>query len=230
MNRAFLEAYNRELALLYEGAKEFAEDFPGIAERLGGLTQDNLDPAVAGLLEGAAFMAARVQLKLDSEFDTFTGELLDQLLPNFMAPTPSAILAQAEPNYAEDELEKGKNFPPGSYLDARYVDRDQRISCRFRLSAPLTLWPLRLTTARFVAGPTGFQALGLDVEADTAGGLILSFLRPASAAQKDKPGKPVSAIQADSLPVYLTGDLGEQIAVYEHLFTNATRATIRYLD
>mgnify|MGYP003558893600 CR=1 FL=1 len=32
MNRAFLEAYNRELALLYEGAKEFAEDFPGIAE------------------------------------------------------------------------------------------------------------------------------------------------------------------------------------------------------
>ena len=92
MNRDFLEAYNRELALLYEGAKEFAEDYPGIAERLGGLTQDNLDPAVAGLLEGAAFMAARVQLKLDTEFETFTSELLDQLLPNFMAPTPSAIL------------------------------------------------------------------------------------------------------------------------------------------
>ena len=230
MNRGFLEAYNRELALLYEGAKEFAEDFPGIAERLGGLTQDNLDPAVAGLLEGAAFMAARVQLKLDTEFETFTGELLDQLLPNFMAPTPSAILAQADPNYAEDELEKGKNFPAGAYLDARYVDRDQRISCRFRLSAPLTLWPLRLTTARFVSGPTAFQALGLDVGADTAGGLILSFLRPASVAQKDKPGKPVSAIQADTLPIYLTGDLGEQISVYEHLFTNTTRATIRYLD
>lgn len=230
MNRAFLEAYNRELALLYEGAKEFAEDFPGIAERLGGLTQDNLDPAVAGLLEGAAFMAARVQLKLDTEFETFTGELLDQLLPNFMAPTPSAILAQADPNYAEDELEKGKNFPAGAYLDARYVDRDQRISCRFRLSAPLTLWPLRLSTARFVSGPTGFQALGLDVAADTAGGVILSFLRPASPAQKDKPGKPVSAIQADTLPIYLTGDLGEQIAVYEHMFTNTTRATIRYLD
>ena len=95
MNRAFLEAYNRELALLYEGAKEFAEDYPGIAERLGGLTQDNLDPAVAGLLDGAAFMAARVQVKLDSEFETFTSELLEQLLPNFMAPTPSALLAQA---------------------------------------------------------------------------------------------------------------------------------------
>lgn len=230
MNRAFLEAYNRELALLYEGAKEFAEDFPGIAERLGGLTQDNLDPAIGGLLEGAAFMAARVQLKLDTEFATFTSELLDQLLPNFMAPTPSAILTQTEPLFADDTLEKGKIFPAGAYMDARYVDRDQRISCRFRLTAPLELWPLRLTKAQFVVGSTGFQALGLDVGAQTGGGLVLSFLRPVSNAQPDKPGKPVSTIEADSLPIYLVGDQAENIAIYEHLFTNAVRATLRYLD
>jgi type VI secretion system protein ImpG len=230
MNRAFLEAYNRELSLLYESAKEFSEDFPGIAERLGGLTQDNLDPAVAGLLEGAAFMAARVQVKLESEFETFTSELLDQLLPNFMAPTPSAILAQAEPNYADDELEKGKVFPPGAYLDARYIDREQRISCRFRLSAPLELWPLRLSGARLVSGPTTFQSMGLDVSKGTAGGLILSFLRPASITEPTKPGKPVAKIQADSLPIYLVGEAGEMIALYEHLFTNATRATLRFLD
>lgn len=227
MNRAFLEAYNRELALLYEGAKEFAADFPGIAERLGGLTQDNLDPAVAGLLEGAAFMAARVQLKLDSEFKTFTSELLDQLLPNFMAPTPSAILVQAEPNFADDELAKGKTFAAGSYLDARYVDRDQRISCRFRLSGPLTLWPLKLTNARFVAGPTAFQAMGLDVAHGTAGGLILSFQWPSGAKQK---GKLVSQIELDCLPVHILAELAEAISIYEHLFTNTLRLTLRYLD
>lgn len=230
MNRAFLEAYNRELSLLYESAKEFSEDFPGIAERLGGLTQDNLDPAVAGLLEGAAFMAARVQLKLDTEFETFTAELLDQLLPNFMAPTPSAILVQAEPVYADEALEKGKSLPAGAYLDARYVDREQRISCRFRLSAPLELWPLRISAARFVAGPAAFQAMGLDVEPTTAGGLILSFLRPASSENKDKPGKPIAAIRAESLPVYLTGEPGECIAVYEQLFRDTTRITLRYLN
>ena len=230
MDRGFLEAYNRELALLYEGAKEFAEDYPGIAERLGGLTQDNLDPAVAGLLEGAAFMAARVQLKLDTEFETFTAEMLDQLLPNFMAPTPSTILVQAEPVYGDDDMDKGKIFAPGSYLDARYVDRDQRISCRFRLSAPLELWPLRLAAARFVTGPTVFQSMGLEVDARTAGGLILSFLRPVSAAEKDKPGKPVAGIKADHLTVHLVGEQSENVAIYEHLFTNAARATIRYLD
>ena len=230
MNRAFLEAYNRELSLLYEGAKEFSEDFPGIAERLGGLTQDNLDPAVAGLLEGAAFMAARVQLKLDSEFETFTSEILDQLLPNFMAPTPSMILVQTEPSYGDDDLNKGKTFPAGSYLDARYVDREQRISCRFRLSAPLTLWPLRLSTAKCVTGPATFQAMGMDVGPATAGGLVLSFLRPVSAVDKDKPGKPVSGIQMDDLPIYLVGDASESIAIYEHLFRDATRVTLRYLN
>lgn len=230
MDRGFLEAYNRELALLYESAKEFAEDYPGIAERLGGLTQDNLDPAVAGLLEGAAFMAARVQLKLDTEFETFTAEMLDQLLPNFMAPTPSTILVQAEPVYGDDDMDKGKVFAQGSYLDARYVDRDQRISCRFRLSAPLELWPLRLSAARFVTGSTAFQSMGLEVESRTAGGLVLSFLRPVSAAEKDKPGKSVAGIKADSLTFHLVGDAAESIAIYEHLFSNVTRATIRYLD
>lgn len=230
MNRAFLEAYNRELSLLYESAKEFAEDFPGIAERLGGLTQDNLDPAVAGLLEGAAFMAARVQLKLDTEFETFTAELLDQLLPNFMAPTPSAILVEAEPVFGDPDLEKGVRFAPGSYLDARYIDREQRISCRFRLSAPLVLWPLRITTARFVSGPATFQAMGLDVEPGTAGGLILSFLRPESSVKKDVPGKPVSTILADSLPIHLLGDQSETIAIYEQLFRDTSRVTLRYLD
>ena len=30
MNRAFLELYNRELQILYERSKQFAEEFPGV--------------------------------------------------------------------------------------------------------------------------------------------------------------------------------------------------------
>ena len=36
MDREFLDLYNRELSLLYEQASDFAEQYPGIAERLGG--------------------------------------------------------------------------------------------------------------------------------------------------------------------------------------------------
>ena len=76
MNREFMELYNRELSLFYEHAEEFAEEYPGVAERLGGMVQDSPDPMVAALLEGAAFLATRVQLKLKHEFSTFTDNLL----------------------------------------------------------------------------------------------------------------------------------------------------------
>lgn len=229
MNRAFLEAYNRELALLYERSKEFAEDYPGIAERLGGLTRNNLDPAVAGLLEGAAFMAARVQLKIDSEFETFTNEILERLLPNFLAPTPSVVLVQAEPAFDNEALLKGQHFPAGAYLDARYVDRDQRISCRFRLSAPLSIWPLRLDHAAMVNGPGAFQALGLEVLPQTAGGLHLTLACP---APDDPEGavSPMSGLRLDRLPLHISGDLAESVAIYEQMFCATRRITLRYLD
>ena len=47
MNREFLRFYNQELAILREQAAEFAEDYPGIAERLGGLVGDAADPMIS---------------------------------------------------------------------------------------------------------------------------------------------------------------------------------------
>src|ERR1043166_5223546 len=107
MHREFLDLYNRELQLLYEQAREFADEYPGIAERLGGLVSDRMDPMVAGLLEGTAFLAARVQLKLKHEFPEFTGNLLEQLIPNYLAPVPSAMLVRVDPPYAEPNLKDG---------------------------------------------------------------------------------------------------------------------------
>src|SRR3954462_3042197 len=104
MDREFLDLYNRELALLYEQAGDFADEYPGIAERLGGLIRERTDPMIAGLLEGTAFLAARVQLKLQHEFPEFTSNLLEQLVPNFLAPTPSAMLIKVLPPYSDPAL------------------------------------------------------------------------------------------------------------------------------
>src|SRR6185312_7952763 len=120
MNREFLDLYNVELQLLNEQARQFAEEYPGIAERLGGLISDRMDPMVGGLLEGAAFLAARVQLKLKHEFPEFTANLLEQLVPDCLAPTPSALLAKINPPYADPGLREGRLVRRGSYLDATY--------------------------------------------------------------------------------------------------------------
>src|ERR1041384_4924482 len=108
MNCEFLDFYNRELSVLYEQAGDFAEQYPGIAERLGGLVRERADPMIAGLLEGTAFLAARVQLKLRQEFPEFTANLLEQLVPNYLAPTPSAMLAKVMPPYADPALREGR--------------------------------------------------------------------------------------------------------------------------
>src|SRR5580658_7701122 len=115
MNREFLDLYNRELKLLNEQAREFADEYPGIAERLGGILEDRVDPMIGGLLEGAAFLAARVQLKLKHEFPEFTNNLLEQLVPHYLAPTPSMMLAKVAPVFGDKGLREGRTVARGAY-------------------------------------------------------------------------------------------------------------------
>ncbi|WP_373634953.1 type VI secretion system baseplate subunit TssF [Yoonia sp. SS1-5] len=230
MKKAFRDAYNKELALLYERSREFAADYPGIADRLGGLIKENLDPAVAGLLEGTAFMAARVQLKMDEEFRTFSTELLNQIFPDALAPTPSVMLTQANPPFDNKDLVKGLHFEGGSYMDARFVDADQRVSCRYALCGPLSIWPLTIPKAVYHSSPAPFLAAGeAEVAPGTKGGLQLTIIRPLSATST-KPGGPLSEIEADSLPIHLIGDMPDAVALYEQIFCDLKRASLRYLD
>ena len=68
MDPRLLRYYNLELQHLREMGAEFAQHFPKIAGRLGMNGLEVADPYVERLLEGVSFLAARVQLKLDSEF------------------------------------------------------------------------------------------------------------------------------------------------------------------
>ena len=235
MNREFLEHYNRELEILYERAKEFGEEYSGVGERLGGLSKEKMDPGLVGLLEGAAFMAARIQLKLKSEFSEFTTTLLDQLVPNYLAPIPSVALVQVQPDYENQNLSTGMRHATGAYIDAVYIEHERRVSCRYRLARNLTVWPLSIEKAEYYAGPAPLQALGLEVMPGTTAGLRLNFHRRTSNPQNDKegaplPGAPVSGIAVDELPIHLSGSAQDTIAIYEQLFANCRRAVIRYLD
>lgn len=235
MNREFLEFYNQELKYFYEHAREFAEEFPGVTERLGGLTEENMDPGVKALFQGSAFLAARVQLKLKSEFSEFTSALLDQLVPDYLAPIPSAIIVEASPPYANKNLAEGPTFPAGSYLDAVYVERERRVSCRYRLGTALTLWPLRLEEAEYYSSTAPLQALGLEVAEGTTAGLRLSLRRRTSDPGDEKPGAappgaPVNELPIDSLPVHLMGTAVDTTVLYEQLFANCKRISVRWMD
>lgn len=242
MQQEFLDLYERELNALYDRAADFAAEFPGLADRLGGLTRDRLDPGLAGLLEGAAFLAARVRMKVEAEFPVFTTTLLDQLLPGYLAPVPSAALLQAQPDFAAPDLAQGRRFAPGAWLDASYRERDQRVSCRFRLAAPLEIWPLEIDTARYFATPAPLQALGLEVAPTTAAGLRMRVVRRTGPGTPDPDADPPAGADApppvaglaqaglDRLPVHLHGPMAEMNELYAQLFGTCTRITLRWLD
>src|SRR3954471_12485795 len=175
MDREFLDLYNRELQLLYEQAGEFAEEYPGIAERLGALVAERTDPMITGLLEGAAFLAARVQLKLKHELPEFTSNLLEQLVPNYLAPTPSAMLVAAGSPYADPALRDGKKIARGAYFDATYRERERSLACRFRLCRDIVLWPFDVTGAEYFSTAGTLQALGIPIGSDVIAGLRLSL-------------------------------------------------------
>lgn len=239
MHQEFLDLYNQELRLFFEHAKEFAEEYPGIAERLGGLVGDRMDPMVGGLLEGAAFLAARVQLKLKHEFPEFTNNLLEQLLPNFLAPTPSALLAGIEPQYSDPGLREGMRIARGSYLDATYLERDRRVSCRFRLTGDVTLWPFEVRAAEYISTPGPLQALGLNTDHRALAGLRLS-LTHRSAPRADQEMADATAVKhpetwfagcrTSELTFHLLGGEGDAVALYEQMFAHCTGIYFRHLD
>ncbi len=115
---------------------------------------------IAGLLEGAAFLAARVQLKLKHEFPEFTANLLEQLVPNYLAPTPSAMLVKVLPPYSDPALRDGKKIARGAYFDASYRERERSLACRFRLCRDIVLWPFDVTGAEYFSTAGALQALG----------------------------------------------------------------------
>src|ERR1700758_2062717 len=175
MNREFLDFYNRELSLLREQAEEFAREYPGVAERLGGLMSDRLDPMISGLLEGAAFLAARVQLKLKHEFADFTTNLIDQLAPHYLAPTPSFVLVQARHKFGDPALRDGRTIARGAVFEATYREAHRNVACRFTLAEPITLWPFDIVKAEYLTSSGAFQALVPNAGAGCAASLRLQL-------------------------------------------------------
>src|SRR5712671_1339503 len=114
MSDTLLPYYDRELTAIHRLATEFAEAYPKIAGRLrlspGGVD----DPHVARLLDGVAFLAARVHHRLDDEFPELTDALLGMLYPHYLAPVPSAAIMQFR---SDPDLALPLNLPAGIALE-----------------------------------------------------------------------------------------------------------------
>jgi type VI secretion system protein ImpG len=218
MDPRLLRYYNQELQHVRDMGAEFAREFPKIAGRLGMEGLECADPYVERLLESFAFLAARVQLKIDAEFPRFTQHLLEMIYPRYLAPTPSMAVVQLQPDLREPALASGVVVPRDSALHSM-VGRDTTVSCEFRLANDVALWPLELTEAKVLDGPAALGAIGVRPGSSVRAALRLSFRCTAGIRARQ--------LALDDLALYLVGADNLPTELYAQIMGNGTQVLVR---
>lgn len=182
MDKRLLRYYNEELRHLRSTAGEFAKEFPKVAGRLSLDEFACADPYVERLLEGFAFLAARVQLKLDAEFPQFTQSILETVYPYYLSPVPSMAVVNFAFDPAGSGLSKGFEIPRGTVLRS-VIGSDAITACEYRTGHGVTLWPVKIAKAEYVARdmsslnpprlPVPAKA-GIRIRLETNGDLVFS--------------------------------------------------------
>lgn len=142
-----LPFYNRELTYIRKLAAEFAGAHPRIAGRLRLAADAVDDPHVARLLEGFAYLSARVRHKLEDEYPELTDALLGILYPHYLLPFPSCSIVQFQ---GLPTATAPYRVPAGAGLDTEPVTGER---CRFRTCYPVTLYPIAIDQVRLSGLP-----------------------------------------------------------------------------
>lgn len=218
MDRRLLDIYNRELAHIRTMGGEFAKEFPKVAGRLGGLDefQPCRDPFVERLLEGFAFLAARVQLKFDSEFPRFTQSMLETIYPHYLAPTPSMAIVQFKPELTETGLAEGFVVPRNSALYS-FLGKTDQTRCEYRTAHDVTLWPIEVKQAKYYTRE--LESLQIPNMPDIKAGIRIRLRSTA--------GLSFSELNLDSLVFHLMGVGDVPMRLYEQFFSDAAAVVIQ---
>ena len=107
MQNRIYEYYRDELRYLYEEGAEFSANYQDIAGLLDFQKNADEDPFVRRLVEAFAFLTARIQMKIDSDFPQIAEALLEQILPLSTKPFPAMSVVQFDPG---DQLKPGGEF------------------------------------------------------------------------------------------------------------------------
>ncbi len=193
MDPRLLRAYNEELGYLREAGREFGLEHEVIAGYLGLKTPNNPDPYVERLMEGVAFLAARVNLKIADQFPDFTQHLLQAIQPNYLAPTPSMCVVELKPVEGDEALARGVPVERLTKMTGAVAGHDTPVT--FRTGHRVELFPLQISEAEYLPSRA-------------------SVARYAAAAN-------VSAMAPQRLPLHLTGPEATPGELYRQLVADA---------
>lgn len=217
MDPRFLNAYNVELQHLRQRAAEFAEEYPKVAGRLS-IDREGKDtcpdPFVERLLEGCAYLSARVQTKLEAEFPRFTQTLLETVYPHYLAPLPSMAIVRLDVNPQAGAMADGFKIERGTKL-RNPLGKDDRTACEFRTGQDVTLWPIRIAEAEYFT--RNLTTLELPRELGARAAIRIRLESP----------EPFQQLSLDRLNFFLRGSDEVPSNIYEQIFARGLGIAVR---
>ncbi|WP_445222757.1 type VI secretion system baseplate subunit TssF (plasmid) [Bradyrhizobium sp. Pa8] len=128
--------YEDELSYLRELGRDFAKTSPELAPFLG---REATDPDVERLLEGLAFLVARLRQKLDDEFPELVHDLLRMVWPQYLQPLPpiTTLAFAVKPSASAVSV----SVPAGTSIRSRPIEGT---SCAFVTCYPIDVLPLEI--------------------------------------------------------------------------------------
>ena len=157
----FSAYYQSELSYLRELGREFARLNPALAEAFGAA---GTDPDVERLLEGFAFLTARIRERLDDALPQTIASLAELVAPHALRSFPACTVVAFFPDVAS--LRGRHTVPPGTELASRKV---RGTTCRFRTVDAVDLVPLRLVDVELDRRIVDRPALRLRLQTNEAG-------------------------------------------------------------
>ena len=206
--------YEQELRYLRELGKEFAEQHGEVAEGLRMEAGRLADPHVERLLEGFAFLSARIHRRIDDDFSEISQALLNVIYPHYLRPIPSMSVVQMEID-PDQGLSSGIVVEAGQSLVSPPT-KEESVRCRFRSCYPVKLWPISVTKAKWQS-PHGLD-LGSRVKEVAA--VLAVNLRCSGGLRFDE-------LKLDTLRFYLDGDLPLMSSLFEILDNNCSEIVCR---
>lgn len=186
-----LPYYEKELAFIRQMGASFAKEHPKVAGRLG-ISSDTIeDPHVSRLIEGFAYLNARIQHKLDDDFPELSDAILSVLFPHYQRPIPSTSIVQFVPD--KDQLDAPYTVERHTLLETEHFQGE---NCRFSTVYETELLPVEVSDASLVGIP--FSTPGSDSVRGAAGVLKLTI-------KGFTPDISLPEIELDKLRFYLKG-------------------------
>ncbi|MFW5444506.1 MAG: type VI secretion system baseplate subunit TssF [Methylococcaceae bacterium] len=194
---ALKQLFRDELAYLHLQGNEFAKRNPDLSHFL---SEKSSDPDVERLLEGFAFLSARLRQKIEDDFPELTHSIINLLWPNYLRPLPSTTIIQFSPK--TDSITEKQIIEKNASLRSQPVDG---VECQFTSCHEVSVYPL-IINAIDETHSRDKSIIGINIQTLT--------------------DQPLNTIDCNQLTFYLAGNRYTAQTLYLWIFNYLTKIDI----